>query len=556
MQHSGCQRQPASSLGPAIIAGLFLYLAWWLYGLDQAGNEYAGWGALAAGLASGRQLLNAMSAYSLNSRARAAERAARAVQKTHGSARWGTIKDLRRAGMLGKGAFFLGALKGRDVFYTGEGSAFIFAPPGTGKTVASVIPQLIQDHFDQEGRVISKFVLDITGELYCVTHRHLEREGYRVIALCAWSEKMSRELGVEIHDAGCNFLLQLLDAGAETKDLAEKFAKLLLPASANDNSTAEYFHGFACEILTWCMLILAEKCNPSIMNLVEVRRLLMSSPKEFDDMLAVTSQSEAFNGTLRELANKLMETRINAGEEWSGAINTATSRLKLYDAFGPVGHHVSTTNGFDFATIKDQKTVVFLIVPPEFIESHQPFVNFMLSAATERMVQDRTNRGVLCIYDECANAGYLPVLLKSIALHRKFGLRYAIYTQSMSQMRRLYGEDGLRDMLSLCGVLQAFGTREPETLKMLSELAGQDTHKEFSQSLQPNMDDPYARSGYTKSASNQGHALIRPEDIRTMPEDKQLVFIENHPPLILDKVSYLKRRAWRRCTDPNPYYRK
>lgn len=301
-------------------------------------------------------------------------------------------------------------------------------------------------------------------------------------------------------------------------------------------------------------MVLARRNNPAVMNLVGLRNLLMSSPEDLDQLLAETAHCEDFGGALRQHANKLLSTRADAGEEWSGALNGATKALKVFDGLGPLGRHVSRTDGFNFRTIKDQPTCVYLVMPSERVSTHQTWLNLVLSTAIEQMGQDRTTKRVLCLFDEFANAGYLPNVLKAVGLYRGQGIQFAFYTQTASQIRRLYGEDGLRDFLAMSETVQAFSVREPETLRMLSELAGQDTTKSGSQHLAP---DPTGRGplGFSTSSSEQGHAILRSEDIRTLDEDRQLIFFKNLPLILADKVSYLHRRKWRRWASENPYYR-
>lgn len=551
-------KQSHSPLVSFTKAALFGLATWKLYQINLTGSEYsqmAGIGTIVTGLVTVRGAWTGLVLHDLNRRARSAVQGSREVRKVHGSARWGTKRDLKRAKMLRKGGFFLGSLNGRDVYYNGEGSVFCFAPPGTGKTVCGVVPQLVERLLDPRSRGISKVVLDMKGELYAVTARRMRKLGYQVIVISPWAAKMARELGIKIDDAGYNPVLALLRAGVEAKDQAEKYAKLLIPESPNQSSTSEYFKNHGRDLLTWALMIIAERNDPARMNLVEVRRLLMLAPDEFNDLLAEKSQSDAFGGTLRQQTNKLVETKVNAPEEWTGAINTATDALRVYDEFGPVGKHVSVTDGFDFATIKDRPTVVYIIMPADYIDSHGPsYLNFVLSSSIERSVMDRTNKRVQFLLDEFCNAGYLPNVLRSLALYRGQGLQMAFYAQSLSQTTRVYGDNGTRDLLAMSGVVQVFGAREAEALRMLSELAGQDTVKTQSHTLKPDMNDPSSRVDVSTGASDQGVALIRPEDIRTMPSGKQLVFVENNQPLMLDKVSYLKRRAWKRSLDRNPYY--
>lgn len=545
-------RSPLLNLAAAAGCGYGAYALWQM---NLAGHNAAGIGALVAAALGLRLLFRSMDAYGYRRRVRRAMRAALRKSDTHGRSRWGNRQDTRSAGMHTPGGFLLGAMGKQLVYHHGEGSIWCYAPPGTGKTVGSVIPNLLFKHTDQDGRFVSMKVLDLTGEIYAVTARRMRELGYNVVAVSPWADMMGRELGIEIADAGFNPTLPLIDAGEDTKDLAEMLGTLILPGQHQMSESASYFLDFGRSINVWGLMVLAKYGDPRRMNLVELRRLLMSAPAELDEILAVTSQSDAFGGALKQYADKLIQTKLNAPEEWSGAINTATKALNIYDDFGTLGRHVSATEGFQFTTIKDRPTCAYLMIPPERVASHAAWLNLAMSSSIEQIARSRNNRRVICLYDEFANAGYLPNVLKALGLYRKAGLQFAFYSQTASQIRRLYGDDGLRDFMGMCEVVQAFGTRDPQTLRMLSELAGQDTVKEFAQNLNPDLQTGGQNFGFSAGASNQARALIRPEDIRTLPDDKQLVFYRNMPPLLMDKLNYLKRKGWRRWADPNPYYR-
>ena len=224
----------------------------------------------------------------------------------------------------------------------------------------------------------------------------------------------------------------------------------------------------------------------------------------------------------------------------------------MYDPAGPLGWHVSTTKGFDPTKIKTKPKAVFFVMPSERVVSHATYMNLFLSTAIERMVKDRTNRRVTLFLDEFANAGMIPNLLKYLALFRGQGCRFVFYTQTgTSQITRLYGREGLNDILSMVDCVVAFGIRDNESCQLLSTMAGSDTIKEFSQNRST---DDNGKPKFTTSANHQSRPLIRPEDIRRLPKDKALVFLDNLPPFLLDKVSYLDRPKMRKLASPNPYY--
>jgi type IV secretion system protein VirD4 len=548
---------PRSALVQWAGAGLSAWVTTHFYQWNLSAGENAEWWGLAtllSGAVTLRFLWRGLEADAARRRVKSAERQFRKVTKTQGSARWGTKKDAKQAGLFAPGGLYLGELNNQEVFWQSENSALVLSPPGGGKTTASLIQNALRNHVDADGRPSSLFFLDLKGEILLVCRKQLEALGYEIEVVAPWSKKMSEELGADIPDMGYNPILPLMSAGEDTKDEAERIAKLMIPEDTKASGSSKYFMTGGREFLVWLILILVYRGDPARCNLVEMRSQIMSSGEEIDALLAETSHSDAFNGALSQYARKLTETRLNASEEWSGLINTCTQSLGIYDPAGPLGRHVSVTDGFEPASIKAKRKAVFFVMPSERTVSHAPYMNLFLSTAIERMVTDRTNRRVTLFLDEFCNAGVIPNLLAYLALFRGQGCRFVFYSQTgTSQITRLYGREGLNDILSMVDCVVAFGLRDHESCRLLSDMAGHDTIKEFSQNRSADERQGGAPK-FTTTASHQSRPLIRPEDIRRLPSDKALVFLSNHPPLLLDKVSYLQRTRLRKLASPNPYY--
>lgn len=124
--------------------------------------------------------------------------------KGHGDARQATLKDLRRAGLLGSTGLILGEVAGRFIRMPETLSAMLLAPPGSGKTAGIAITNLVADWPDWRavlgsetlGRFLgmrsycrppSWIVNDPKGELYEATSAYWRRRGWNVVKL-AWAE--------------------------------------------------------------------------------------------------------------------------------------------------------------------------------------------------------------------------------------------------------------------------------------------------------------------------------------------------------------------------------
>lgn len=510
----------------------------------QAGNDLAAIGAVVLCLLSCMQVLKGFAAWFRRARDCKMERQAAKTARQHGEACWAILKDVKKAGMLDREGLFLGDLKGRDIYYPGETHLLTIAPPGAGKGVCFAVPNLL--HSSR-----SMIVADPKGELWAMTGKHREEIlGHKVIVLCPWAEKMSEELGLDIPDHGFN-PFSGMRGGPDLKDEIELRSNFLLPGKPNMNASSDFFNDGGQSLLTGVTMELASK--HSSFDLPMLRRRVMQPPEQMFDMLDSMAESDAFGGSLREIGGQLLGALKNAPQQFEGILGSAQKALRIYDSTGPLAKHVSHGT-IDFSAMKDTPTTVYLIMPSDRASTHAAWLNLVISLAIELVGRDRSNRKVLFLLDEFANLGFLPSISRGMAQYRGQGVQVWAIIQQLSQLERLYGREGMRDFLGMSEIVNTFGVWEPDTLNVLSKWLGSMTVRQFGQSITPALDG--GRFGFNYSASDMGAPLMRPEDIRTMPQDEQLIFYRNLPPIRAKKISYLERKSLRKFANLNPYHRK
>ncbi|MBX3406671.1 MAG: type IV secretory system conjugative DNA transfer family protein [Phycisphaeraceae bacterium] len=507
-------------------------------------------GTIAAAWLGGRFVLRALNDSDIRRDRRRFAKQRAAASQTHGRARLASYRDLRKFGLTGSRGVFLGRYRRglgrcRDVYYGGETHVLTIGPAGSGKTTSVVIPNILLNR--DPGLV----VIDIKGELAAVTCRfHREVLKRNVVFLNPFRESLNAELGLSLPDDGYNPCV-LLRRGASAKDDCELLASLLLPMPPKADAKSEFFVDAGQQIISAALLDLLRQ--PHQPTLPALRRWLMAMPKAFESQLAEMASSTAFGGALAEAGGRLLGTLANAPEQFEGAHASAIKAVRIYDSYGPMAQHVSVQNGFTFERIKERPTTVYIILPSDRGTTHAAWMNLVLSSAFELVGRDRTNRRVTFLVDELANLGALP-LIRAMALYRSQGVRIHGIIQQVSQIRRIYGEEGWRDIAGLCGVIQAFNVTEHETTKLLSEMSGHATVEDINQSVRPGMAGAISHADLSFGHSRTGQPLLRPDDIRMLHADDQIIIAHNAPPIRAQKVDYRSRRRWSGWCDPNPYY--
>jgi type IV secretory pathway TraG/TraD family ATPase VirD4 len=158
-----------------------------------------------------------------------------------------------------------------------------------------------------------------------------------------------------------------------------------------------------------------------------------------------------------------------------------------------------------------------------------------LWAATTSAHGKMTPSFLACL-DELPSTTPLPTLRTRMANERALGLSFLYAAQTWRQMVVCYGEDEARSLFGLTNTIVVFGGgKDIHFYKEISDLLG--TTRIARQTL---TDGP---GGMGTSLAVEDVPVLRPEQIRLLPERQALVVAENAAPLIA---------GLRRCIDRKP----
>lgn len=464
----------------------------------------------------------------------------RGFPKIFGRARFASLRELRRAGMLKPGGRFLGRVRGRDVFLHGEGHCLTIAAQGSGKTTGLIIPTLIGY---RGGSVV---VTDPKGAITAQTRR-LREEAGRVVVLNPWRDELKDDpaFGLDLGDAGFN-PLQLVGADPDGRSAAATLAGLLLPDMPGESP---YWREEARELLEWGMLFQATHYPPHLRTLPALRSMLYDAAELVDGMkeLATGEPSSGARAALQAGAKKFYGmTAMGAGSQFVGAQGTATTALKIYEDGTRLAGHVSRKDGFRLADLKGETSLtVYVICPPgHLVSDDRKWLNLVLALIMQQIGKPGAARETVLLMDEFPALGHLPNLLPSLEQFREAGLRAHLIAQNPGQVLQVYGQDGLRRLWGVAEYKQFFRITDPEQARLLSDWLGQQTVRTENRSAR----------GET-STGLAGVPLIRPEELSGLPRGRQIIMRPEGRPALGHVVPYFRRRDWAKAVDPNPYRR-
>ena len=131
----------------------------------------------------------------------------------------------------------------------------------------------------------------------------------------------------------------------------------------------------------------------------------------------------------------------------------------------------------------------------------------------------------LACLDELPSTAPLPTLRTRMANERALGISFIVAAQTWRQLVICYGDDEARTLLGLMNNLVLFGGgKDGQFYREISELIGTARVARTTYTT--------GRGGWGKSTAGEDVPILRPEEIRQLPERHALVVAENARPLI------------------------
>lgn len=454
----------------------------------------------------------------------------------HGRATFATVADCQAAGLTAPKGLFLGMLEGTPLFHSGKAHLLTVAPARRGKGVSVVVPNLL--HW--QGSV---FVTDPKGELAAMTATHrADRFQQRVIVLNPWGLH-----GLPQHRF--NPLQILLDDAADDmrrRDLfddAQAIALQLIPEPEDQKN--RYFRDGARKILVALMLQLATREQPETCTLVEVWRAVQNLGRLKEHLIAMAG-SEALDGAIADLADDLSHTIADDPGQFGDFRQGASQAIDIFNPVSWLGDAVAASD-FRFEDLKQEKVSVYLVIPQERIETHGKWLGLLARQAITAVTRPRSTTPVLFLLDEFANMGKLAGLGESLTGLPGLGVRVWAIVQELADLRRVYGKELTQTILSQAEVKQFFAVQSDELARELSRALGIQTVKTMSYSLGRRDDEEIV-----PSVGEAGKPLLSADEIRLLPQGKQLILYQHAPPVLCDRVAYWEVEPWRQWAGFNP----
>ena len=410
--------------------------------------------------------------------------------------------------------------------YDGDKHLCTFAPSGSGKmtTVQSAVLLMQDDR--------SLVVIDPKGQLAAITAERRRKLGHKVICLNPFKLHQGEPWNLPADSFNP---LSGLDLGSPSfSSDAERLAAALVEVGGEDSHWGESARDVVAFLIMWVIVEGEDR------TLNRVRDLLSLPDENFCDLAKTLSGRPELPAAIRNKAGAVAEPNRTT----QGVLSTARTQTRFLD--DALIRENLKESGFDFAQLKRELTTVYLILPADYIASHNKWLRVMIASALSAFYRNPQGNRVLFMLDEFAQLGYLDDIRKGAGLIRDYGVQLWPFFQDWNQAKGIY-KDFAESLIANCGVVQCFTPGDDITAKWIAGKVGQwkDMTKSYSTSSNP-------QGGSSGTSSNEFYREYTPQEITAFLRNNQLIFKDGRA-CLSKRFQYYETPSFAELAKPNPY---
>ena len=448
-----------------------------------------------------------------------------------GSTQWGSASAMKKPtdGLL------LGKIGKEYLRYDGDGHLITVAATRSGKGVGTVIPNLL----NYRG---SMLVTDPKGENYTVTAAwRREVLGQEVIALDPFRLMEAQSPGL----ASLN-PMEFIDLDGE--DYVETAMMLADMIVGRGHQVEESHWNLEAKgvLFSFILYVMASDKFQGSRNLITVRSLLTQDEEGLAQILEAMKLSEL--DSVREGACRIEQ---KADRERSGVLSTVQSKTHFLSS--PRMRYVLTETSFDMEELRRGDMTIYIILPREYLSTFAPWLRLMITSSYYACThgaayKPRPSKRIVFLLDEFANLGYMQNIKEAVSLGGGYGMTMWLILQDLAQLKREYRSEW-ESFLANCEVMQAFAIQDPFTSQKITQILGEMSiwQRRLNQGQGQLFDR--MRAGYEES----NRPLLKPDELRRLHPDRQLIFMRPYQPVVADKLVYYRDPLTASRAQPNVF---
>ena len=451
---------------------------------------------------------------------------ASAKRSLYGDARFAKKSEIRKAGLFGEKGLIVGKMGNDYLTFSGQQHAIISAPTRSGKGVGIVIPNLLS-------WPESVVILDIKQENWSITSKYRSKYGQECF--------LFNPVAADYRTHRYNPLAYISDDPNFRIDDVQKIANMLYPDQAG---TDVIWTATPRSLFLGIVLMLAETPEKPL-TLGQVLRETLTDGDGTDYFTKVINERAASKNPLSGACIRALNSYISISAEntRAGIMTGFRSRLELW--MNPLVDAATSANDFDLRDVRKKRMSIYIGVTPDNLDRMAPIINLFFQQLIDLNTRELPNQNkaikytCLLLMDEFTAIGKIGVLSKGISYIAGYWLRMMPIIQSPAQLVEVYGKEAAQTFTTNHALNIVFPPKasETQTARDISEWLGYQTVKGVSESKAKGM---FGKKTPTESQSDQRRALLLPQEITSLGQAKELVIMEDVPPILAMKVRYFK----------------
>ncbi|MCP1175668.1 type IV secretory system conjugative DNA transfer family protein [Ralstonia chuxiongensis] len=420
------------------------------------------------------------------------------------------------------------------LIYHGQQGVLLAAGTRSGKGVGFVIPNLLNYPH-------SVVQLDVKEENFKYTSLYRQRNGQEVYLWAPFSE------------TGHTHCWNVFDAVWQRPEHLQigdimSIGDALYPAKVEPR--ARFFNDNARSLFLGLTLYLRETPGMPV-TLGEILRQSSGKGKPIKEYLKGILEARTRTDTdLPPLTWRCLDALnrfLNQPETTLGnVLSTFNAPLQIFT--DPVVEAATSKSDFDLADVRKRRMTIYVgIAPGKLAEaSAQLLVNLFYSQLVNvnlrELPADNPELKYQCLLlnDEFTAPGKIEIIAQANGYMAGYDLRLATVIQTVAQATEVYGEQGARTLITNHGSHLLYPPREQKDANEYSEMLGYFTAIARSKSRNRG-----AKSNSTgESESGQKRALMLPQELKEMGQEKLIVTLENCKPIQAEKALFYKHKVF------------
>ncbi len=442
----------------------------------------------------------------------------------HGEASFATPYAIRKAGLLGDDGIIVGQTRGSYLRFAGSEHCFLSAPTRDGKGVSTVVPNAL-------AWPDSLVCMDIKLENHAITSKHRHASLRQDTFLYnPFSPTTHRQ----------NVLHYVSNDPARRVTDVYSLGYIMYPENTN-SANSIWSDGARSLFVSLCLYLLeTDKASATFGNVLRHGSGMGQSLK--DHATAILEKHELSIACADGLNEFINTPDVTAG----GIVKNMLAALSLWR--DPIIDNATSVNDFDVRTLRQKRQSVYVGIPTDKIASAGPLLRLFFAQLINQNIgtlptNDKNNVPVLIVLDEFMAIPALQVLSKGSGYIAGYGMRLLLIAQSKAQvtaalMEGGYGRDAAKAMLDNIRCKVYFAPEDQDDANELSDLLGYNTVKSVSRQT---------RNRWQGTESDQRRALMLPQELRDLGDNKQIIRIRKVRPIMCRKIFYYKERPFIDC---------